>query len=113
VIIWDANSGNRCNDINGEFLSSSVSETSESSDPTLAMYHLPNAKRGEDGGWPLFKIEEGKGWISRRKRGDTWRQVCWLPVELRADAELAYFGHKVVVGAASGAVTILDFSRVM
>jgi WD40 repeat protein len=114
VTIWDANSGKRCNDIDGGSASSGDTDLTQSlisSDPTFAPNRLPAGDSG-DAGWPLFKLEQETGWISRRKWGDTWRRVCWLPVEIRADGKLAHFGQRVVVGARSGAVAILDFSRV-
>jgi hypothetical protein len=44
--------------------------------------------------------------------GDIWRQVCWLPQERRLQPEVASHGQVLVIGSNTGAVTILDFSRV-
>jgi WD40 repeat protein len=93
VIIVDTDSGNRCNDI----------------DQSPVPLPLKNV---EDTGLPRFGHAEHTGWISRCERNGDWSRVCWLPVELRGYAA-AYSGQKVVIGARSGAVTILDFSRVM
>jgi WD40 repeat protein len=60
----------------------------------------------------LYKIEDS-GWIRRYNVfKNTWERVCWLPNQFRNYPEFAHWGDTVVVGAASGAVTILDFSRV-
>jgi WD40 repeat protein len=115
TIIWDARSGIRCNDVDDEFLYSAnphPEQSPASADPIPAQDSLEVAEDRKDAGWPLFELDSRSGWISRRKRGDSWRRNCWLPVELRYDAELAQCGEKLVVGAYSGAVTILDFSRV-
>jgi WD40 repeat protein len=115
TIIWDAHSGNRCNDHDGESLRSASpnpEQSPSSTDHIPAQDPLEAAEYRNDAGWTLFKLDSQSGWISRRKRGDTWCRVCWLPVELRFNGRLAHCGEKVVVGATSGAVTILDFSRV-
>jgi hypothetical protein len=47
---------------------------------------------------------------------DAWRanggkrRVCWLPHERRSGGRIASRGELVCIGAASGVVTILDFS---
>jgi WD40 repeat protein len=60
-----------------------------------------------------FKLgHDDDGWISRISTRNSWQRLCWLPGELRGD-ELAYHGQTVCIGAKSGAITILDFSRVI
>jgi WD40 repeat protein len=93
TITWDPSSGNRCDNIH---------QPPEDIPPTMV----------ENAGWPLFELDSQTGWISRCEHGGPWRRVCWLPVELRSQGKLAHSGQKVVIGAQSGEVTILDFSRV-
>jgi hypothetical protein len=38
--------------------------------------------------------------------------MCWLPHPRRHNGQIACWGQKMVIGAASGLVTILDFSNV-
>jgi hypothetical protein len=58
-------------------------------------------------------LEADKGWISRRGADGVYRRVCWLPHERRDHGVIACWGERVCVGAASGMVTILDFSSFM
>jgi WD40 repeat protein len=57
-----------------------------------------------------FKLDD-HGWISRFIMQGTEQRLCWLPVE-RQGNEIASFGQTVCVGGRTGAITILDFSRV-
>jgi WD40 repeat protein len=59
-----------------------------------------------------FELDVETGWINRRKPGDVWRQVCWLPRERRVMGTLTSHGQKVAIGSQTGTVTILDFANV-
>jgi hypothetical protein len=59
-----------------------------------------------------FDMDGSEGWIIRVALDGTRRRVCWLPHARRFNGYLAFRGQKVVVGARSGIVTILDFSNV-
>jgi hypothetical protein len=59
-----------------------------------------------------FDLDRNEGWIFRLALDDTRRRVCWLPHARRYQGFLAFRGQKVVIGASSGIVTILDFSNV-
>jgi hypothetical protein len=59
-----------------------------------------------------FDLDRSEGWVFRLMLDGTWRRVCWLPHKRRDRGEIACWGQKVVIGAASGIVTLLDFSNV-
>jgi hypothetical protein len=60
-----------------------------------------------------FKLDgDDRGWVYRRKGDGTWQRMCWLPHKRRHEGKLDYHGDRLVIGAASGWVTILDFSDV-
>jgi hypothetical protein len=59
-----------------------------------------------------FILDPNEGWIFRLMLDGTRRRMCWLPHKRRDLGEIACWGQKVVIGAASGIVTILDFSKV-
>jgi hypothetical protein len=59
-----------------------------------------------------FQLDESGGWVYRLKSNTTWRRMCWLPYKRRYRGVMACWGQKVVIGAASGIVTIIDFSNV-
>jgi hypothetical protein len=60
-----------------------------------------------------FKLQ-ADGWVCRR--GDLngpWRRMCWLPYKRRNGGRiLTCHGQQVVIVAAGGVMTILDFSDV-
>jgi hypothetical protein len=59
-----------------------------------------------------FKLHED-GWVLRRDLDGLWRRMCWLPHERRNDGLIcACYGQRLVIGAADGLMTILDFSNV-
>jgi hypothetical protein len=53
-----------------------------------------------------------EGWVFRLTLDGTRRRMCWLPHKRRDKGEIAFWGQKMVIGAASGIITILDFSNV-
>jgi hypothetical protein len=57
-----------------------------------------------------FKLDRDGGWVLRRKDDGTWRRMCWLPHKRRQGGILDHHEDRVVIGAAGGCVTILDFS---
>jgi WD40 repeat protein len=57
-----------------------------------------------------FKLDR-EGWIFRLSPRNSWQRLCWLPTECRG-VNLVHFGQTVCMGARSGTITILDFSRV-
>jgi hypothetical protein len=57
-----------------------------------------------------FDLDPTAGWVFRFMLDGTRRRMCWLPHRRRG--EVACWGQKVVIGAASGIVTILDFLNV-
>jgi hypothetical protein len=59
-----------------------------------------------------FELDENQGWVSRVARDGSSRRMCWLPHKRRHHGCIAWCGQKVVIGAASGLLTILDFSDV-
>jgi hypothetical protein len=59
-----------------------------------------------------FELDESQGWVSRLALDGSMRRMCWLPHQRRHDGCIAWSGQKVVIGAESGMVTILDFSDV-
>jgi hypothetical protein len=59
-----------------------------------------------------FELDVNTGWVSRLALDGSWRRMCWLPHERRHGGVIACWGQKVVIGAASGLVTIFDFSDV-
>jgi hypothetical protein len=59
-----------------------------------------------------FGLDPTEGWVFRFMLDGTRRRVCWLPHKRRDRGKIACWGQKVVIGAASGIVTILDFSNV-
>jgi WD40 repeat protein len=59
-----------------------------------------------------FDLDRTGGWLFRFTNDGTCRRMCWLPHQRWDRAEIACWGQKVVIGAASGIVTILDFSHV-
>jgi hypothetical protein len=60
-----------------------------------------------------FKLDgDDGGWVLRRKGDGTWRRMCWLPHKRRHQGQLDYYGDRLVIGASTGYVTILDFSDV-
>jgi hypothetical protein len=59
-----------------------------------------------------FQLDLSNEWVCRLSPDRTWRRMCWLPHKRRHDGKMACWGQKVAIGAASGIVTILDFSKV-
>jgi WD40 repeat protein len=59
-----------------------------------------------------FGLDERQGWVSRLARDGSSQRMCWLPHQRRHGGHIAWSGQKVVIGAESGIVTILDFSDV-
>jgi WD40 repeat protein len=59
-----------------------------------------------------FELDEHQGWVFRIAHDGSSRRMCWLPHKRRYDGCIAWSGQKVVIGARSGIVTILDFSNV-
>jgi hypothetical protein len=59
-----------------------------------------------------FELDQSQGWVSRIALDGSSRRMCWLPHKRRHKGFIAWSGEKVVVGAHSGIVTILDFSDV-
>jgi hypothetical protein len=57
-----------------------------------------------------FTLDSEKGWIYVRRPNGGQRLVCWLPHERRTHGTIASSGGLVCIGAATGMVTILDFS---
>jgi hypothetical protein len=60
----------------------------------------------------IFYLDEREGWVFRLALDGTSRRMCWLPHKRRHSGQIAFWGQKLVIGAASGLVTILDFSKV-
>jgi hypothetical protein len=60
----------------------------------------------------IFDLHENTGWVSRLALDGSSRRMCWLPHKRRYGGIIACWGQKVVIGAKSGLVTILDFSDV-
>jgi hypothetical protein len=63
-----------------------------------------------NGSNPTFELDESTGWLSRLALDDSTRRMCWLPHKRGYGGRIACWGQKVVIGAHSGLVTILDFS---
>jgi WD40 repeat protein len=59
-----------------------------------------------------FDLDLTEGWVFRLTNDGTRRRMCWLPHQHRDRAKITSWGQKVVIGGASGIVTILDFSHV-
>jgi WD40 repeat protein len=59
-----------------------------------------------------FQLDESQGWVFRIARDGSSRRMCWLPHKRRQEGCIAWSGQKVVIGAQSGIVTILDFPDV-
>jgi WD40 repeat protein len=59
-----------------------------------------------------FDLDLTEGWVFRLTNDGTRRRMCWLPHQRRDGAQIACWGQKVVIGAAGGIITILDFSHV-
>jgi hypothetical protein len=59
-----------------------------------------------------FELDESQGWVSRLAHDGSLQRMCWLPHQRGHDGQIAWSGQKVVIGAASGLVTIVDFSDV-
>jgi WD40 repeat protein len=59
-----------------------------------------------------FELDRTDGWVFRLTNDGTRRRMCWLPHQRRDRANITSWGQKVVIGAAGGIVTILDFSHV-
>jgi hypothetical protein len=61
-----------------------------------------------------FKLDEvDKGWVLRRTFDGPWQRMCWLPYKRRKDGVIrACYGQRIVICAAGGVLTILDFSDV-
>jgi hypothetical protein len=59
-----------------------------------------------------FGLDENQGWVSRLALDGSSRRMCWLPHNRQHRGRIAWSGQKVVIGAASRLVTILDFSDV-
>jgi hypothetical protein len=57
-------------------------------------------------------LDANAGWIFRHGPDGVIRRMCWLPRDRRHKGKIAFFGDRVCVGAATGVVTILDFSEV-
>jgi hypothetical protein len=57
-----------------------------------------------------FALDSEKGWIYARRPNGSRRLVCWMPCERRNSGTMASSGNLVCIGAATGMVTILDFS---
>jgi hypothetical protein len=65
-----------------------------------------------NGSNPAFKLDANQGWVSRVALDGSLQRMCWLPHKRRHGGLIAWSGQKVVIGADSGIVTILDFSDV-
>jgi hypothetical protein len=63
-----------------------------------------------NGNSATFELNESTGWLSRIALDGSLRRVCWLPHKRGYGGCIACWGQKVVIGASSGLVTILDFS---
>jgi hypothetical protein len=61
---------------------------------------------------PVFELNASTGWVSRLVLDGILRRMCWLPHKRRHRGVMACWEQKVVIGAESGLVTILDFSDV-
>jgi hypothetical protein len=59
-----------------------------------------------------FELDDTQGWVSRIALDRSSRRMCWLPHKRWYRGIMAWSGQKVVIGAESGIVTILDFSDV-
>jgi hypothetical protein len=59
-----------------------------------------------------FDVDVSQGWIFRLALDGTRQRMCWLPHKRRHAGKIACWGQKVVIGATSGLITILDFSNV-
>jgi hypothetical protein len=59
-----------------------------------------------------FKLDGDGGWVLHHKGDGTWQKMCWLPYKRQHGGILGHHGDRVVIGAAGGCVTILDFSDV-
>jgi hypothetical protein len=61
-----------------------------------------------------FKLDEaGQGWVLRRNLDGPWQRICWLPHKRRKNGIIrACSGQRIVICAAGGVLTILDFSNI-
>jgi hypothetical protein len=57
-----------------------------------------------------FTLDPVRGWVYAWRASGGRQRVCWLPFERRDDGIIVSSGARVCIGAATGAVTILDFS---
>jgi WD40 repeat protein len=126
VRIWDTNTGAMQHVLNGyspwHSLSSFLAATTlrngwcaliTKSSLLIHDHHsLIEIIMGSNGNNAAFQLDESQGWISRLALDGSLRRMCWLPHKRRHEGRIAWCGQKVVIGAASGLVTILDFSDV-
>jgi hypothetical protein len=68
----------------------------------------------QHGSSSAFKLDEvDKSWVLRRNLDGPWKRMCWLPYKRRKDGAIkACYGQRIVICAAGGVLTILDFSNV-
>jgi hypothetical protein len=61
----------------------------------------------------VFQLQPD-GWVSSRSDLNiSWRRMCWLPYKRRNGGRiLTCYGQRVVIVAAGGVMTILDFSDI-
>jgi hypothetical protein len=81
-----------------------------------SLIHLSNSLTDiigdANGSSATFGLDESTGWVSRLALNGSSQRMCWLPHNRRHDGVIASWRQKVVIGAKSGLVTILDFSDV-
>jgi WD40 repeat protein len=65
----------------------------------------------QNGSGTTSHLDVSEGWVFRIAPDGTRRRMCWLPHKRWHDGKIACWGQKAVIGAASGTVTILDFSN--
>jgi WD40 repeat protein len=75
-------------------------------------HYLTEIMITQDGSSAASNLDVNEGWVFRVEPDGTHRRLCWLPHKRWHNRRIACWGQKAVIGAASGVVTILDFSAV-
>jgi hypothetical protein len=79
--------------------------------PDQSFFTLKSEQREHSSAFMLDKA--GEGWVLRRNLDGFWQRMCWLPYKRRENGRIeACYGHRIVVCAGSGLLTILNFSNV-
>jgi WD40 repeat protein len=126
VRIWDANTGAMQHVFHGyqpgqnlhSFLAASTLRNgcyilnTESSLFTHYSHPLTEIITDQSRSGTTFDLDVSEGWVFRTALDGTRQRMCWLPLRRWHYGRIASWGQKAVIGAASGIVTILDFSNV-